>query len=123
MKQQATAFLEHVRVEGMQCEIVMRDHAGAYRDSFENVFKLQNIQVKPVGPQAPNLNAYIERWIQSIKQEALNHFIVFGESHFNHIVREYVDRSCSTTNCSISPAGIDFDGQLCQPRFCAVVQT
>ena len=29
----------------------------------------------------------------------------------------------STTNRSISPAGIDFDGQLCQPRFWALVQT
>jgi hypothetical protein len=29
---------------------------------------------------------------------------------------------CATTNRSISPAGIDFDGQVCQPRFCAPVQ-
>jgi putative transposase len=46
--------------------------------------------VKPVGPQAPNLNAFVERWIQSLKQEALDHFLVFGQRHFDHIVREYV---------------------------------
>jgi putative transposase len=43
-----------------------------------------------VGPQAPNLNAYVERWIQSLKYEALNHFIVFGKEHFDYIVSEYV---------------------------------
>jgi putative transposase len=46
--------------------------------------------VKKVGPQAPNLNAFIERWIQSLKHEALNHFIVFGLQHLDHIVSEYV---------------------------------
>ena len=29
--------------------------------------------------------------MQSIKQEALDHFIVFGEVHFNYIVSQYVD--------------------------------
>ena len=37
------------------------------------------------------MNAFIERWIQSLKQEALDHFIVFGQEHFDHIVSEYVD--------------------------------
>ena len=31
---------------------------------------------------APNLQAHIERFIQSLQQEALDHFIVFGEKHF-----------------------------------------
>lgn len=30
------------------------------------------------------------RWIQSLKHEALNHFIVFGLQHFDYIVSEYV---------------------------------
>ena len=47
--------------------------------------------MKPVGPRAPNLNAFIERWIQSLKHEALNHFVAFGLAHFDHIVREFVD--------------------------------
>jgi len=45
---------------------------------------------RPAGPRAPNLNAYIERWIQSLKHEALNHFVVFGLEHFDHIVSEFV---------------------------------
>ena len=35
-------------------------------------------------------NAYIERWIQSAQQEALDHFIIFGKTHFDYIVAEYV---------------------------------
>jgi putative transposase len=33
----------------------------------------------------------MERWTQSLKQEALDHFLVFGQQHFDHIVSEYVD--------------------------------
>ncbi len=36
------------------------------------------------------MNAFIERWIQSLQVEALNHFIVFGREHFDFIVSEYV---------------------------------
>jgi hypothetical protein len=33
----------------------------------------------------------IEWFIQSIQQEALDHFIVFGEQHFDHLVSQYVE--------------------------------
>jgi len=91
MVQQANAFLEHIRQQGMSCTILTRDYDGAFSTPFDKVFTDLDIQVKPVGPRAPNLNAYIERWVQSIKQEALDHFIVFGEEHFNYIVSQYVD--------------------------------
>ena len=34
---------------------------------------------------------YIERWVQCMQQEYLDHFIVFGEDHFDYLVSEYVD--------------------------------
>ncbi|MCA9123629.1 MAG: hypothetical protein H6822_00655 [Planctomycetaceae bacterium] len=37
------------------------------------------------------MNAFIEHWIQSIQQVTLEHFIVFGEDHFNDLISEYVD--------------------------------
>ncbi len=91
MVQQANAFLEHIRQQGMSCTILTRDYDGAFSAPFDKVFTDLDIKVKPVGPRAPNLNAYIERWIQSLKQEALDHFMVFGEAHFNYIVSQYVD--------------------------------
>ena len=90
MVQQARAFLDYAGEQGLACEILMRDHDGAFSKIFDQVFKDQGIQVKPVGPKAPNLNAYIERWIQSAKQEALDHFLIFGKTHFDYIVSEYV---------------------------------
>ena len=90
MKRQALAFLDYVGEQRLSCTILMRDRDGAFSKAFDQVFKDRSIQVKPVGPRAPNLNAYIERWIQSLKQEALDHFLVLGMKHFDYIVGEFV---------------------------------
>lgn len=90
MKSQAEAFLSYVQQERLGCATIMRDWDGKYGPEFIRYFTDRGIRVKPVGPRAPNLNAFVERWIQSLKHEALNHFIVFGLAHFDHIVSEYV---------------------------------
>jgi putative transposase len=90
MREQAQAFLDYAEHEKLPCTILMRDHDGAFTKAFDQVFKARDITVKPVGPRAPNLNAFVERWIQSLQLEALDHFIVCGETHFDHIVNQYV---------------------------------
>lgn len=90
VERQARTFLDHAAAENLACSILTRDFDGKFSQPFVQVFKDRSIQVKKVGPQAPNLNAFIERWIQSMQQEALDHFIVLGERHFDHIVGEYV---------------------------------
>ncbi|MCC7086494.1 MAG: transposase [Pirellulales bacterium] len=90
MEQHARAFLDHAAAERLPCEIVTRDYDGMFSKAFDQVFKERSIQVKPVGPHAPNLDAFIERWIQSLQHEALDHFICFGEKHFDYFVSEFV---------------------------------
>ncbi|MCA9067669.1 MAG: integrase core domain-containing protein [Planctomycetaceae bacterium] len=34
--------------------------------------------------------AYVERFIQTIQQECLDHFVVLGEKHLNYLVSEFV---------------------------------
>ena len=36
------------------------------------------------------MNAFIERWLQSLQVECLDHCIVFGENHFRHLITEYL---------------------------------
>lgn len=59
MEQRAREFLDYAREQGLACDILMRDHDGAYSKKFDQMFKDQGIQVKPVGPHAPNLNGYV----------------------------------------------------------------
>jgi putative transposase len=45
--------------------------------------------LKPISPVSPNLNAVAERWVQSVKHELLDHFIVFGEAHLRHLLSQF----------------------------------
>ena len=42
-------------------------------------------------PAAPNMNAYVERAIGSIRREALDHFLLYSEKQIKKIIREYID--------------------------------
>jgi Integrase core domain len=91
MKEQAEAFVEHVETTGRKCETLIHDMDNMFVTDFDDTIENSGAEVKEVGPRAPNMNVYIERWVQSIQQECLDHFIVFGEDHFDYLVSEYVD--------------------------------
>jgi len=40
--------------------------------------------------QAPNANAYAERFVRSIREECLDRLILFGERRLRHVLREFV---------------------------------
>jgi putative transposase len=44
----------------------------------------------PLPPRSPNLNAYAERWIRSVKDEALSRLILFGEQSLRYALNEYI---------------------------------
>ena len=41
--------------------------------------------------RSPNLNAYAERWIGSVRRECLARVIPLGERHLRQVVHEYVE--------------------------------
>lgn len=40
--------------------------------------------------RAPNLNAHVERFIQTVQTEYLDRFIVMGTGHLDHLMAEYI---------------------------------
>lgn len=90
MKVQTEAFFEQVTAEGLECKLVMRDNDTNYKIGFDHVVRKHEAIIRTTAIRAPNENSYIERFVQTIKQECLDHFLVFGEKHFNYLVREFV---------------------------------
>ena len=41
--------------------------------------------------RSPNTNAYMERFIQTVQQECMDKFIVFGREHLDHVFAEYAE--------------------------------
>jgi putative transposase len=90
MKEQAEGFIRHCQADKLPATLVFRDRDGAYSPHFDAVLRNSGIGVRKTSPKSPNLQAYVERFIQSIQQECLDHFIVCGAGHFDYLVSEYV---------------------------------
>jgi putative transposase len=88
---QAESFVTQAKKQRLPVEIVQRDRDTKYAKSFDQVLRRNKIKPK-VGPyRAPNTNAFVERFVQSIQQECLDRFVVFGEKHMHHICSEYLE--------------------------------
>lgn len=68
---------------------LIRDNDTKYSSQFDDVFETEGVEVVKTCIQAPNMNAFIERWIQSLQVECLDQCVVFGEDHLRHLIDSY----------------------------------
>jgi len=47
------------------------------------------VKTIPLPPKSPNLNAFAERWVRSVRQECLTKVILFGEGPLSRVLAEY----------------------------------
>jgi putative transposase len=57
---------------------------------FLTMLAEQGIESVKLPPRSPNLNAYAERFIRTIKESCLDQMILFGEIALRNAVREFV---------------------------------
>jgi len=58
--------------------------------AFHRLLEQSGIRPVRTPPQAPNCNAYLERFHGSFKREAADRVIFFGEAHLRRVVDEYL---------------------------------
>lgn len=73
------------------CRYLIHDRDTKYSLRFTIVMEAAGIGLVKTPFQAPNANAYAERFVRSIKDECLNRMILFGEEHLRHALDEYVE--------------------------------
>ena len=54
-------------------------------------YERYNFKHVAIVPWSPNMNAYAERFVRSIRQECLDHFIIFTQGQLRRIVKSYID--------------------------------
>lgn len=91
MAQRAHELAKFFRDQPALPRMVLRDRDPRFTPEFDAILARAGVPMLKLTPGSPNLNAYAERWIQSIKHECLNHFIVFGQRHLRYLIDEYVD--------------------------------
>jgi len=69
---------------------LIHDRDAKYTQSFDQILQAAGTAAVKLPPQSPNLNAFAERFVKSIKTECLEQFILFGEDSLRHVTREYL---------------------------------
>jgi putative transposase len=77
--------------QAIEPRFVLHDRDACYSEGFDELLK--NIGIEPVKTpyQAPNANAFAERWIRSLREECLNHLIIFGLDRLQYVLDQYKD--------------------------------
>ena len=70
-------------------QYVMRDNDTKFTAQFDAAIESSGAKIKRNTPVSPNLRAHVERFIQSLKQECLDKFVIVAERHLNYVNREW----------------------------------
>jgi len=91
MVKQAESMLSQAQEAKLPVSYLIRDNDNCYVREFEAVFEQAEVQVISTALHAPNQNAFVERWIGSLRYECLSQFITFELGHLDYIVSEYAE--------------------------------
>jgi len=84
--QQGRNFQMHLEEHNLKCELLMRDRDRKYVDTFDEVIRSTGGKIKLTPIRSPNLQAHVERVIQTIKHEVLNAFCIVTNEHLDGIL-------------------------------------
>jgi len=91
VERRAKEVLDIMDESGFQPKYLIRDRDGKFSEDFDKIMNDHGIEVKKTPVRMPLCNVYSERAVQSIKIEALNHFVVFGKRHLEYLTSSYFD--------------------------------
>jgi hypothetical protein len=77
---------------------LIHDRDPLFTDESLCTLKDAGVESVKLPPRSPNLNAYAERFVQSIKESCLEHLILFGESSLRTAVQNFVAHHHSERN-------------------------
>jgi hypothetical protein len=79
---EGTGFLNH-------CRYLLHDRDSKYCLSFCQLIETANVRSIVLPPKSPNLNAFAERWVRSVKEECPSKLIPFGERSLKRALHHY----------------------------------
>ena len=70
---------------------LLHDRDTKFCASFRAMLATGNVKCLALPPRSPNLNAFVERWVRSVKEECLSKLILFGEGSLWRALTEFLD--------------------------------
>ena len=89
--QQARNLMLVLGDQGRQVRFLIRDRDAKFTRAFDDVFRSEGTEMLITPLQAPNANAYADRWIRTVRAECLDWLLIIGRGHLEQVLRVYVE--------------------------------
>jgi putative transposase len=91
VEQQARQLMWALADREPNIRFLIRDHDKKFTEAFDTVFRFEGIDVIPTPVRAPNANAFMERWIRSVRGERLDKLLIINQTHLRRAMGDYVE--------------------------------
>ena len=71
-------------------QVVISDHDTKLGARFAGVFRSSGVRVVRTAIRAPDMNAFAERFVGTLRREVLDHLLIFSDNHLRRVITEYV---------------------------------
>src|SRR6266542_3155193 len=88
MRQQARNLAIEQRLH--RTRFLLHDRDAKFSGPFDELVRSEGVRLIKTPVRAPQANAVAERWVRSVRNECLDHVLVFGRRHLEQILRAYV---------------------------------
>jgi len=75
---------------GQAPKCLIRDNDSKFGPCFARIAKTSTIKILKTPVHAPRANAICERFLRSVRQECLDHLLIFQEKQLQRVLNEYV---------------------------------
>lgn len=86
--QQARNLAIEGRLENVR--YLLHDRDTKFSGPFDEIVRCEGVRVVKTPVRAPQANAVAERWVRSVRNECLDHILIFGRRHLEQVVRGYL---------------------------------
>jgi putative transposase len=69
---------------------LLHDRDTKFTQAFDALLKGSGVEPIVLPPRSPNLNAHCERFVRSIKEEALHCMLMLGERSLHYVIQQYL---------------------------------
>jgi len=70
---------------------LIHDRDPLFTNTFRMILGSAGIEAVKLPPKSPNLNAYAERFVRSVKEKCLSKLILSSENQLRHVLSEYLE--------------------------------
>ena len=90
MKQIARNLLDPVDGFLRNATYLIHDRDPVFTAAWKALLQTGGVKCVPIPAQSPNCNPHAERFVKTVRTECLDHFVIFGERHLRHLLKEFM---------------------------------